>query len=304
MDGNFLAYFGHLNIDVVFNVPELPCRGSVNIKSRREIYGGTAGNFAMVASSLGVPFHIYSAVAKVSHESYLDFLRQRGVDLTHVYLGGDYGPICYSASDGHDQVYYVYQGPMGGPFTSNVAGDDRNYQYVHYGTGPPEDYLAFSDSFSGKKVFDPGQELSYRYSRTQLENFLNMAEICMMNDLEFEKAKSILNVSDDDLIGMVPVFIVTHGKTGSTVHDRGKEIQVGAFIQGKAYDTIGAGDAFRAGFYLGLHESLGIVESVIMGSLVAGIAVQRQIPEFNSSRDEIFKLYRDNASSLLPKGKS
>ncbi len=304
MSANFLAYFGHLNIDVVFSVPELPCRGSVNIKSRREIFGGTAGNFAMVASSLGIPFHLYSAVARASHSSYLEFLRKRGVDLSHVYVGEDYGPICYSASDGHDQVYYVYQGPMANAFTSLAAAEDRDYSYVHYGTGPPDDYLESASSFNGIKVFDPGQELSYRYSISQLKKFLDISHICLMNDLEYERAQQILNMSGQDIISMVPIFVVTHGKSGSTVHNRGRETDVSAFVQGSAYDTIGAGDAFRAGLYLGLHEKMGIEDSVVLGSIVSGIAVRKQMPEFSASRDEILHLYKIHASNLRTKGKS
>ncbi len=303
MSANFLAYFGHLNIDVVLNVSELPCRGSVSVNSRREIFGGTAGNFAMVASSLGIPFHLHSAVAEASHSSYLEFLRNRGIDMSHIYVGGDYGPICYSASDGHDQVYYVYQGPMSSAFSSMAAGEDRDYRYIHYGTGPPDDYLDSASSFTGIKVFDPGQELSYRYSKRQLEKFLDMSQICLMNDLEFEKARKILNMLEEDLIGMVPTFIVTHGISGSTIHNRGRSTDIGAFVQGSAYDTIGAGDAFRAGLYLGLHENMSIEDSAVLGSIVSGVAVLAPMPEFKASRDEVLNLYKINAGMLRTKGK-
>lgn len=299
MPQNFLAFFGHLNIDVVMRVPELPCKGSVNILRHQENYGGTAGNFAMVAASLGVPFHIFSAVSPESHRGYLQFLSSRGIDISHVYRGGDYGPVCYSATNGQDQVYYVYQGPMSSSFSGKVLREGEEYRYVHIGTGPPEDYIEVAESMKGTKVFDPGQELSYRYSREILMRFFDVADMVILNELEFHKAQEISGSDAETLKEKIPLLIVTGGSKGSRIFRDSEEIIVKAVKPERIYDTIGAGDAFRAGLYLGLYRGMDVVESAAIGSIVAGNAVSQPIVDFRMSGREAFESYRKIGESLM-----
>ena len=299
MEENFLAFFGHLNIDVVMRVPSLPCRGSVNIQHHEENYGGTAGNFAVVASSLGVPFHLYSAVSQNSHGKFLEFLDSRNIDIEHIYISGDYGPICYSATDGKDQVYYIYQGPMDEPFSKAVLKEDSEYRWIHLGTGPQDDYINVAENIKGKKVFDPGQEISYRYSRDDIIRMASASSLWILNEHELSVASKILGVPEGQVIGMTPETIVTRGASGSTLYGPNGRTEIKSRKSKVVFDTIGAGDAYRAGFYLGIYRGLDMAHSCAVGSIVSGLAVQKPLREFNYTASDIFDIFHSEAEDLI-----
>jgi 6-phosphofructokinase 1/ribokinase len=299
MEENFLAFFGHLNIDVVMRVPSLPCRGSVNIQRHEENYGGTAGNFAVIASSLGVPFHLYSAVSQNSHGKFLEFLDSRNIDIEHIYISGDYGPICYSATDGKDQVYYIYQGPMDEPFSKAVLKEDSEYRWIHLGTGPQDDYINVAENIKGKKVFDPGQEISYRYSRDDIIRMASASSLWILNEHELSVASKILGVPEGQVIGMTPETIVTRGASGSTLYGPNGRTEIKSRKSKVVFDTIGAGDAYRAGFYLGIYRGLDTAHSCAVGSIVSGLAVQKPLREFNYTASDIFDIFHSEAEDLI-----
>ncbi|EQB71258.1 MAG: hypothetical protein AMDU1_APLC00031G0029 [Thermoplasmatales archaeon A-plasma] len=299
MEENFLAFFGHLNIDVVMRVPSLPCRGSVNIQHHEENYGGTAGNFAVVASSLGVPFHLYSAVSRNSHGKFLEFLDSRDIDTEHIYISGDYGPICYSATDGKDQVYYIYQGPMDEPFSKAVLKEDSEYRWIHLGTGPQDDYINVAENIKGKKVFDPGQEISYRYSRDDIIRMASASSLWILNEHELSVASKILGLPEEQVIGMTPETIVTRGASGSTLYGSNGRTEIKSRKSEVVFDTIGAGDAYRAGFYLGIYRGLDMAHSCAVGSIVSGLAVQKPLREFNYTASDIFDIFQSEAEDLI-----
>ena len=301
MKKRFLAFFGHFNIDVTMRVPFLPSNGSVNVISENEAFGGTAGNFSIVAAHLGIPFIPVSAVSRRSHSDFLQFLKELKVDLTDIVVREDsFGPVCYSVSDGNEQVYYVNQGPMSIPFTSELSDDWSSFQYLHFGTGPPEDYLNVLKNSQGSiKVFDPGQEISYRYTNKIIMDFIKSSDITFLNLHELEKIISITGVEREELFSLGKVFIITKGTEGVEVHSRSRITQVRPRKVLDIYDTLGAGDAFRAGFYMGLKENLGYSDAAVIGSIVASEAIKRPIPKFNLVHDDIIRIFENEKDDLI-----
>lgn len=299
MEENFLAFFGHLNIDVVMRVPSLPCRGSVNIQHHEENYGGTAGNFAIIAASLGVPFHLYSAVSRNSHGTFLDFLKARNIDTEHISISGDYGPICYSATDGKEQVYYIYQGPMDNAFSQNVLKKYSRYRWIHLGTGPQDDYINVAENTAGKKVFDPGQEISYRYSRDDIMRMASASSLWILNEHELSVASEIVGLPQEEIIRMTPETIVTRGASGSTLYGHDGRTEIRSRKSDVVFDTIGAGDAYRAGFYLGIYRGLDTAHSCAVGSIVSGLAVKKPLREFKYTASEVFHIFESEADDMI-----
>ena len=294
----FLAIFGHINIDYIMGVTSIPTSGSTPVESIREVYGGTAGNFSMVSSSLKLDFDLYSAVSRKSHQSYLDFLKKRGVDISNILVDErDTGPICYAASTGKDQVYFVYQGPMSKPYAKNTARLDRHYKYLHLGTGDPIDMKYAIENMSyDYSVFDPGQELNYRYSRDQVSFFLERCDIAIFNDHEAEFAEKLthgLKIGKES-----STMIVTHGNRGCSLIGRNSSIEIKARQAERVFDTVGAGDAFRAGLYLGLSKGLDLRDSAVVGSIVSSIAIRSPITEFNTDERGIMEIFQREKSIL------
>lgn len=293
MQEDFLAIFGHVAIDVTMRVDHFPTHGSVGVDKYQENYGGTAGNFALVASRLGYPFHVYSAVSGRTHAQYLKILSGRGVDTSHIVVdNSDYGPIGYAVSTGEEQIYYFYQGPMKDPLYERIEFGGAKYRYVHFGTGLPEDFIRIGKNLRGSKVvFDPGQEIGYRYDSENLRQMLEISEMAIMNEAESNTAAKILGTDPEELVSMCPSFIITKGKDGSQYFHRGDSMRFGSLAVRKPYDTIGAGDAFRAGIYFGLERRMDLPDSIIMGTIVASEAIKHPFVDFALSPETLIELF-------------
>jgi 6-phosphofructokinase 1/ribokinase len=293
MKKNFLALFGHVAIDVTMNIDFFPTKGSVAVNSLRENYGGTAGNIALIGAKLGLPFHLFSAVGLKSHERYINFLKKIGADTSHLYVDPeDMGPIGYAASDGQDQIYYFFQGPMNKPLEGRITLDQEGYEWVHFGTGLPDDYLSMSRQFEGSKiVFDPGQEINYRYNKENLGKMLEISDLAILNEGESAKAEELLGISSGKLPAYCKNLIITRGARGSTYLHEGDSYDFPATLVEKPYDTIGAGDAFRAGFYFALWKDSSIEAAIKIGSLVSAEAIKRPFMDFDKTGEQILKQF-------------
>lgn len=282
MEKRFLAYFGHVNIDISLRVGSLPTSGSVKVDSVSENFGGTAGNFALVSSRLGFPFDLYAAVSRKTHETYLKKLEEIGVRTDHIFIdNGVAGPMCYLVSDGSDQIAYVVQGPMES-WKPSAGFKGEEYEYVHLSTGPANEYIRIAEKAHGrsKVVFDPSQELSYHYDRNSVLEMLANTDLFIGNSHEMEVLRDKFGIALQDLRQMGVQVIVTHGRDGSTFYGGGTEFSMPAFKAGIPRDTTGAGDSFRAGLYLGLSRKMQMKDSLAIGSVVAAHAITGRIVDF------------------------
>lgn len=282
MEKRFLAYFGHVNIDISLRVGSLPTSGSVKVDDVSENFGGTAGNFALVSSKLGFAFDLYAAISRKTHESYLRKLEEMGIRTDHIFIDNDLaGPMCYLVSDGSDQIAYVVQGPMES-WKPSVGFKADEYEYVHLSTGPGREYIRIAERAHGrsKVVFDPSQELSYNYDRNSVLEMLAYTDLFIGNSHEMDVLRNKFGIALQDLTQMGVQVIATHGKDGSTFYSRGTEFSVPSFNAGTPRDTTGAGDSFRAGLYLGLSRKLQMKDSLAIGSVVAAHAITGRIVDF------------------------
>lgn len=301
MPKRFLSYFGHLNIDVSIRVKEIPINGSINATSVEERYGGTAGNFAIIANRLGVPFDLYAAVSEKTHSDYDLFLMKEGIDTEHLRVYEDsYGPVCYIASDGGKQVAFVFQGPMENWDVSQTYNKNIEYEWSHFSTGPPLEYLKVAEKIRDSKiVFDPGQEISYRYSQETVDRFLNITSLFIGNSYEYEALQQIAGLEEKELRARIKNVIITQGSSGVFASFDGKVRKFRSQRVKGIFDTIGAGDAFRAGFYYGLYNRHTMEDSIICGIIVASEAIMKPITEFNAKPQKIESLLEERRESML-----
>ncbi len=292
----FLAYFGHINLDTTIIVERIVSTGSESAISTEDRLGGTLGNFSMVASSLGLDFHPYTAVSRKTHGRYIELLRRRGVYTRSIdMVDDDSGPLCYIISDRRNQVAYVLQGPMlrWRPETSFPA---EGYSYIHFSTGPPESYLKIARmATSAVKVFDPSQELFYKYNRESLRSIYDLSDIIMGNRNEMDYMSEMVGF-DMERLSSNKRIIMTDGDRGAMLITNGQSRLIRGFRSEKVHDTVGAGDAFRAGFYASLFRGFSLENAISVGNFTASLAISDLIESFRYTWDRMYALYTASAN--------
>lgn len=287
---NFLAVFGHTNVDHIANVPAFPpMNQSIEITSFETLWGGTAANIAAVAASQGVPVALASLVGGNFPAQFHEHLRALGVDLTEVRRVEDAPtPECYIFSDGEDnQVAFVIQGPMEHAHRQAMQRRAlRSSQRVHIATGNPRYHIAVAREARrmGLPVaFDPGQELHYKWSREPFMEMLELTDLLFLSEAEMHCTLHYTGLGRiEDLLGDVAAMVITQGRRGSRMLTRdGLDIAVRAVKARRVVDTTGAGDAFRGGFYSGLWRGMGPEECMRLGAATASFVVEAKGPQTN-----------------------
>lgn len=284
----FLAYLGHINIDIIFRVNKLVSSGSVPIEHEEQVYGGTLGNFALIASRFGLNFDPYAAVSSETHADYLKLLSSRGLNLDHVKVfQNSRGPFCYIASDRNNQLAFINQGPNLEWKPSEESSLIDGYRFLHFTTGPRKEYLKIANKTSASIVFDPSQEI-YLYSEKELREFVSLSDIVMCNEQEYDMIKESVNSSDP------PIIIKTMGSRGVQVIDHADTVTIPARKVKNHYDTVGAGDAFRAGFYSSYVRENDIIKAVKYGTIVASEVIRTPVAEFNEPWSKIESIFSES----------
>jgi len=138
-----------------------------------------------------------------------------------------------------------------GPSLGGSAPAD--YAWLHVTTGPPGRHLELARQFRarGRNVAaDPAQELHYRWDARQFRTLLARSEILFGNRSEIARAGRLLGVgAPARLLEWVPLVVRTEGTRGATAFTRDGRVHVGARRPRRITSLVGAGDAFRGGFY-------------------------------------------------------
>jgi sugar/nucleoside kinase (ribokinase family) len=261
---------------------------SVNIQEKRRYFGGTGANVATIASSLGVPTALCSYIGPDFPSEFRSLLIDRGVDLRDLVTVDDQetATVWIISDQEHNQIAYVYQGPMAKMETMPLRLDAaRDSETVHIMTGRPPYYLNVMRECGhlGKRIgFDPAQEIHNVWNAVMFKEALSMSEMFFANENELRTA---LRYSEkkraEDMLDLVPIVVNTLGAKGSIIHTRNGSIEIPAAKSGKIVDTTGAGDAFRAGFYAGLYRRRELRECAKLGAATASFVIEERGPLTN-----------------------
>jgi nucleoside kinase len=289
----FLCVYGHTNLDFIMSLERFPEKNtSVDVVEKQRYFGGTGANVATVAASLGVPTALVSYVGKDMPAEFRELMSKKGVDLRDlVEVDGYETPTVWIVSDrSHDQIAYVYQGPMRsmGEFElrMNAATEAR---FIHIMTGRPEYYLRLMKECVrlGKSIsFDPAQEIHHIWTEETFKQAIAMCDTFFCNENELSTAMRFLGAKrPEDLLEYVDVLFNTVGSKGSRVFTEEGEVEIPAVRPARVIDTTGAGDAFRAGYYAGLYRNYSIKDSARFGAVAASFVIEARgsltsIPEW------------------------
>jgi sugar/nucleoside kinase (ribokinase family) len=273
-----LLVAGHVNVDEFLRVDTFPGPDrTVPVTARRSELGGTATTIARTASRYGVVAGLLArlgdgfppAFRRTLNESHLDL---RGVET----LSGRSTPTCYIFEDRRGgQRTLIDQGAMsdGPPLRYRVGRWIREYSWLHVTTGPPAATLALQRTAhaAGIRVAaDPAQETHYRWTARDLRSLLRGSEMFWGNRAEVDRTLSLLGAdSPGSLLEHVPVIIRTEGARGSTAFSRSGTVHVPATAPRRIRTVVGAGDAFRGGFYAGWFAGVPMRACLVAGQKAA-----------------------------------
>ena len=288
MKGSFLGVIGHAAIDVIMQVEYMPKpKTSTPVIDKIIRYGGTGANIAKAAGEMGVPVRLASWVGDDFPENFKSSLERSGVDLSDLMICIDRSTTtCWIINDAkREQMVLIDQGAMGYPEEMKIPVEtiDR-CEILHIGTGPPSLYEEIVKNTSDQIIaFDPAQELDYLYEPDTFLSILKRSKYFFCNEREYGIALSFVDGKEpDDILEYVEVMIVTKGEAGSVLYSRNEALDIPVYTPEKIVDPTGAGDAYRSGFYAGLHRGLPLEECCKAGSARASFAVEISGPQEGS----------------------
>lgn len=252
-----LLVSGHVNVDRFLTVDRFPAADrTVPLRGNRAELGGTATNIARVASGYGVATGLVAYIGEEFPSTFRSRLDRSGIDLRGVRtVPGTPTPTCYIIEDRRgNQRTLIDQGPMGDLGSAELPSDWMGeYSWVHLATGDPgfQLRLATKARALGLKVAaDPAQEIHYRWDRRQLRALFERTELLFGNRSEIDRAeRSVGAHAPQGLLAYVPLIVRTEGRKGATAFSRAGTVHVSADLPLRVATVVGAGDAFRGGFY-------------------------------------------------------
>jgi nucleoside kinase len=238
--------------------------------------GGTAGNLARTAVRYGVATGLVARVGEDFPERFWDELAAARIDLRGVErVPGISTPTAYILEDGRGrQRTLMDQGPMGSTprrFPSRPWLGE--YAWLHLTTGDPRSqlYLLAEARRRGiRATADPGPEVHYRWDGRSLRALLAGSELLIGNASEIDAtARAVGAAGVAGLLECVPAVVRTEGREGVSGFTRTGKVHVPARRPRSVRTVVGAGDAFRGGYYAAWFEGQSFEDCLGAGTRAA-----------------------------------
>jgi len=277
-----ITVVGHTAIDHICKVPVFPERhGSVPVVDHKIYYGGGAANIAAGIAKLGGKCELLSAVGDDFEGSdYDEWMTSLGVQKRFIVVDGKRTATCFLFNDEEgDQMTFFEWGASTG-FTDS---EPPALEFVHMATADPKFNVKVAEK-ADFSSFDPGQDL-INYSKEQLEAIVDNIDILFANHHEVKRMTEMLGINEKELIGDIPVSIITMSGDGSEIHENGSVHKI-PVVPVKLADPTGAGDAYRAGFLTAYQKGYDILTACKIGTVAASFTVevigcQTNLPDWN-----------------------
>jgi adenosine kinase len=270
------------------------------VDSMRRMRGGTAGNIAYNLALLGAKASIVSAAGQDFVE-YRDVLHRLGVDTSGIKLvGNEFTASCFINTDmANNQIVAFYPGAVvhAREVTLESIGLTKN-DWVLVSPTDPESMMRHVQECrrtGTKYIFDPGKQTP-RLDKQQILSGLDGCAALVGNDYEFGMMAKATGKTEQELIELAPLTVMTRGELGSRIFSRGhRPIDIPVAGVGRVVDPTGAGDAYLAGLTFGLSENLALPIAGRLAALTATYAIElRGCQEHHFTKEAFLKRYADS----------
>jgi adenosine kinase len=269
------------------------------VDSLTRLRGGTGAN---ISYNLGLLKERPVLVGSVGEDfgEYRTWLEDHGVDCQAVrVVQGEHTASCFINTDLQDnQITAFYPGAMTQASKISIleAGATPGDLVLIAPNDPAAMNRYASECIEAgvPYLYDPSMQLP-RLEKADLEKGCRGARILAGNDYEFGMMADKLGVAEADLRRMVPITVMTRGEAGALITVDDQEFDIPSAKPKAVVDPTGAGDAFRAGFVLGMRRGWPWPVVGRVAALTGVYAIEHRGPQNHSyTLDEFRARYREN----------
>ncbi len=240
--------------------------------------GGVGGNIAYTMKLLGAEPLLVSTLGK-DGQDYVDYLAQQGI-ATH-YIQRDATRFTASAHITTDmdnnQITAFYNGPLDRGREFSMYDIKEKCSLALVAVTEKETMIRHLKECAErgiKAVFDPGQQIT-TFKEVELKKMIDQATVVIGNDYEIKLMEQTTGWTGKEILENTEILITTLGERGSIITTSdGEEIVITPCAPESVDDPTGAGDAYRAGFFVGYEKGLPLRVCGQMGSVAASYAVE------------------------------
>lgn len=239
--------------------------------------GGVGANIAFGMGVLGAQPLLVGAVGP-DFADYRSWLERHGVDCSAVHVSEVAQTarfVCTTDSD-QNQIASFYPGAMSEARTIELAPLGA-LDLVIVGPNDPEAMLRHTEEcrVAGIPfVADPSQQLASMDADT-IRTLIDGAAYLFTNEYEAALTESKTGWSSDEILQRVGTRVTTLGAKGAKVERAGEPaVQITTPAEERKADPTGVGDAFRAGYVVGLSWGLGAERCAQVGATLATYVIE------------------------------
>jgi len=241
--------------------------------------GGTAGNIAYNIKLLGGQPVIISSLGEDGGE-YLEYLGNLGITTARIARNMKKNSAsCYITTDLDDnQITAFYNGAL--ESAPNIKKNNIPKKTDWAIISPTQKnvmlkHMSQCADLGIKTIFDPGQQIP-AFTDREIKKAINRSRMLIGNDYEIKMIMKRTGLSKKEILRKTEIIVTTYGERGSRIDTRdGQEILVEACRPKKIEDPTGAGDAYRAGFLVGLERKMNLRQCGRLGSVTASYAIEK-----------------------------
>lgn len=260
-------------------------------------WGGTAGNIAYAMGLLGARPVVASALG-VDGGDYLKRLQELGINTE--YIVQDTAVMTASAhiitDQANNQITAFFPGPLSRAMEIDVRTLDPKPAIALISPNPKEvmqSHVMQAKEVGAKVIFDAGQQLT-TFDPDLLRACIEASAFLIGNDYEMKLVCEYTGWSEEEIVNRVEVLITTLGEKGSVIRTQTETIVIDPCPVTACVDPTGAGDAYRAGFFVGYERGFDLRTCAQMGSVSATYAVETYGTQgYTFTKEEFGKRYEE-----------
>ncbi len=273
---------GAANVDIVATAEEVPPPdGERPLRDMAVVAGGSAANVAVGASRLGLEAGFVGRIGDDELAPLVErHLAAEGVDCTHAVRGGDTGVAVALRSPEEGRRLLTYNDAASLDVAvpeSYLARADHAFMAGVTADGAVDEFAELAALIAGagtRLVFDPGAV----FTRHGVERLGGILEHC---DTVIASEQEVADLTGADyraggrtLLAEGPEqVIVTRGGDGAALVTREQVQEFPAAPVEEVADTVGAGDAFAAGFIAARQDDAAMDDAVAFANRVAAASL-------------------------------